>query len=102
MVLTPPVGQVKLEPFPEFQQASAPGGQYSPAADDGSRGATYFYRNVPQDLYRSSLQNVILHETLPGHHLQLPSPPKPVTRGHNPIPAASPSIGQAKARRPLT
>jgi uncharacterized protein (DUF885 family) len=71
MVLTPPVGQVKLEPFPEFQQASAPGGQYLPAAEDGSRPATYFYRNLPKDLYRASLQNVILHETLPGHHLQI-------------------------------
>jgi uncharacterized protein (DUF885 family) len=71
IVLTPPRAQVKLEPFPEFQQASAPGGQYVPAADDGSRTATYYYRNVPQDLFRSSLQNVILHETLPGHHLQL-------------------------------
>ena len=71
MVVTPPVGQVKLEPFPEFQQASAPGGQYLPAADDGSRPATYYYRNVPKDLYRASLQNVILHETLPGHHLQI-------------------------------
>jgi uncharacterized protein (DUF885 family) len=70
MVLTPPVGQVKLEPFPEFQQESAPSGQYLPAADDGSRPATYYYRNVPKDLYRASLQNVILHETLPGHHLQ--------------------------------
>lgn len=70
MVLTPPVGRVKLEPFPAFQQASAPGGQYLPAADDGSRPATYYYRNVPQDLYRASLQAVILHETLPGHHLQ--------------------------------
>ena len=71
IVLTPPVGQVTLEPFPEFQQASAPGGQYQPAADDGSRPATYFYRNVVKDLYRASLQNVILHETLPGHHLQI-------------------------------
>ncbi len=71
MVLTPPVGQVKLEPFPEYQQASAPGGQYLPAADDGSRVATYYYRNVAQDLYKASLQGVILHETLPGHHLQL-------------------------------
>jgi uncharacterized protein (DUF885 family) len=70
MVLTPPVGQVKLEPFPAFQQASAPGGQYLPAADDGSRPAIYYYRNVPQDLYRASLPAVILHETLPGHHLQ--------------------------------
>jgi len=71
MVLTPPAAKVKLEPFPEFQQASAPGGQYLPAADDGSRPATYYYRNVPHDLYKASLQNVILHETLPGHHLQI-------------------------------
>ncbi len=85
MVLTPPVGQVKLEPFPEFQQASAPGGQYSPAADDGSRGATYFYRNVPKDLYRSSLQNVILHETLPGHHLQLAFLAEHGRKGNHPI-----------------
>jgi uncharacterized protein (DUF885 family) len=71
VVLTPPVGQVKLEPFPDYQQESAPGGQYLPAAEDGSRVATYFYRNVPKDLYRASLQNVILHETIPGHHLQI-------------------------------
>jgi uncharacterized protein (DUF885 family) len=71
MVLTPPVGQVKLEPFPEYQQSSAPGGQYLPAADDGSRVATYYYRNVAKDLYKASLQGVIVHETLPGHHLQI-------------------------------
>lgn len=71
MVLEPPKANVVLEPFPEFQQASAPGGQYIPAADDGSRPATYLYRNVVEDLSRLSLQNVILHETWPGHHLQV-------------------------------
>lgn len=70
MVLKPPQAKLVLEPFPEFQQASAPGGQYIPAADDGSRPATYLFRNVVDDLYRLSLQNVILHETWPGHHLQ--------------------------------
>lgn len=70
MVLTPPAGKVVLQPFPEHAQASSPGGQYLAAAEDGSRPATYFYRNVPTDLYRGSLQNVIFHETLPGHHLQ--------------------------------
>jgi uncharacterized protein (DUF885 family) len=85
MVLTPPVGQVKLEPFPEFQQASAPGGQYVPAADDGSRPATYYYRNVPKDLYRASLQNVILHETLPGHHLQIQFLAEHGHKGNHPI-----------------
>jgi uncharacterized protein (DUF885 family) len=85
MVLTPPVGTVKLEPFPEFQQASAPGGQYLPAADDGSHPATYYYRNVPQDLYRASLQNVILHETLPGHHLQIQFLAEHGHKGNHPI-----------------
>jgi uncharacterized protein (DUF885 family) len=85
MLLTPPKAQVKLEPFPEFQQKSAPGGQYLPAADDGSRIATYYYRNVPGDLYRSSLQNVILHETLPGHHLQLAFLAEHGRKGNHPI-----------------
>ena len=85
MVLTPPDGKVKLEPFPEFQQASAPGGQYLAAADDGSRPATYYYRNVPQDLYRPSLQNVILHETLPGHHLQIQFLAEHGHKGNHPV-----------------
>jgi len=85
MVLTPPVGKVVLQPFPEFQQASAPGGQYLPAADDGSRPATYFYRNVIADLYRSSLQNVILHETLPGHHLQIQFLAEHGRKGNHPV-----------------
>lgn len=85
MVLTPPAGKVVLQPFPEFQQASAPGGQYLPAADDGSRPATYFYRNVIGDLYRSSLQNVILHETLPGHHLQIQFLAEHGRKGNHPV-----------------
>lgn len=85
MVLTPPVGKVVLEPFPEFQQPSAPGGQYLPAADDGSRVATYFYRNVTADLYRASLQNVILHETLPGHHLQVQFLAEHGRKGNHPV-----------------
>ena len=85
MVLTPPVGKVVLEPFPEFQQPSAPGGQYLPAADDGSRPATYLYRNMTSDLYRSSLHNVILHETLPGHHLQVQFLAEHGRKGNHPI-----------------
>ena len=85
MVLTPPVGRVKLEPFPEFQQASAPGGQYQPAADDGSRPAIYYYRNVPKDLKRGSMQNVIVHETLPGHHLQIAFLAERGRKGNHPI-----------------
>jgi len=85
MVTTPPVGKVVLEPFPEFQQATAPGGQYLPAADDGSRPATYYYRNVTSDLFRTSLQNVILHETLPGHHLQVQFLAEHGRKGNHPV-----------------
>ena len=85
MVLTPPVGKVVLEPFPEFQQATAPGGQYLPAAEDGSRPATYLYRNVTTDLYRTSLENVILHETLPGHHLQVALLAEHGRQGNHPV-----------------
>jgi uncharacterized protein (DUF885 family) len=85
MVLTPPAGKVVLEPFPEFQQATAPGGQYVPAAADGSRPAKYLYRNVTTDLYRSAMQNVILHETLPGHHLQQAILAEHGRKGNHPI-----------------
>lgn len=85
MVMTPPVGKVVLEPFPEFQQATAPAGQYLPAAEDGSRPATYLYGNVTKDLYRSSLENVILHETLPGHHLQVAFLAEHGRKGNHPV-----------------
>ena len=85
MVLTPPAGKVVLEPFPEFQQATAPGGQYLPAAEDGSRPATYLYRNVALDIYRTSLENVILHETLPGHHLQIAVLAEHGRKGNHPV-----------------
>lgn len=85
MVLTPPAGKVVIEPFPEFQQPTAPGGQYVPAADDGSRPAKYLYRNVTTDLYRSALQNVILHETLPGHHLQQAILAEHGRKGNHPV-----------------
>ena len=85
MVLNPPVGKVVLEPFPDYQQSTAPGGQYRPAAEDGSRPATYLYRNVTTDLYRTSLENVILHETLPGHHLQIALLAEHGRKGNHPI-----------------
>ena len=85
MVLTPPVGKVVLEPFPDYQQDTAPGGQYMPAAEDGSRPATYLYRNVTKDFYRTSLENVILHETLPGHHLQVAFLAEHGHKGNHPV-----------------
>jgi len=37
------------------------------------------------DLYRASLQNVILHETLPGHHLQIQFLAEHGRKGGHPI-----------------
>ena len=85
MVLTPPVGKVVLEPFPEFQQATAPAGQYLSAADDGSRPATYLYGNLTSNIYRTSLESVILHETLPGHHLQVAFLAEHGRKGNHPV-----------------
>ena len=99
MVLTPPVGKVKLEPFPDYQQESAPGGQYLPAAEDGSRPATYYYRNVPKDLYVASLQNVILHETLPGIICRSRCLPSTGARRITRSAACSSSQGRAKGGR---
>ena len=47
--------------------------------------ATYYYRNVTKDLYRTALQNVILHETLPGHHLQIQFLAEHGRKGNHPI-----------------
>ena len=47
--------------------------------------ATYYYRNVTTDLYRTALQNVILHETLPGHHLQVQFLAEHGRKGNHPI-----------------
>jgi len=60
---------VILRPFPDYQQPTAPGGQYLPPAEDGSRPAVYLYRTYPP-VRRIGLKSTIYHETWPGHHLQ--------------------------------
>jgi len=64
-----PAGDVTIVPFPEYQQSTAPGGQYIPAAEGGDRPATYLYRTYPP-VRRAALEATIFHETWPGHHLQ--------------------------------
>ncbi|HET8625265.1 MAG TPA: DUF885 domain-containing protein [Gemmatimonadales bacterium] len=66
---TVPVGDVAIVPFPEYQQSTAPGGQYIPATDGSNRPATYLYRTFPP-VRRAGLEATIFHETWPGHHLQ--------------------------------
>jgi uncharacterized protein (DUF885 family) len=67
-----PRADVVIQPYPAFQEASAPLGQYMPPAEDGSRPGTYLinlYR--PERQPRGMIEGIAFHETVPGHHLQL-------------------------------
>ena len=67
-----PEADVEIQPYPPFQERSAPGGQYTPAPDDRSRPAVYLintYRAEEQS--RAGLESTAFHETYPGHHLQI-------------------------------
>jgi uncharacterized protein (DUF885 family) len=66
---TVPAGDVALVPFPDYQQPTSASGQYIPAAEDGSRPATYLYR-THQPVKRVGTEATVFHETWPGHHLQ--------------------------------
>jgi uncharacterized protein (DUF885 family) len=66
---TVPTSDVVLTPFPDYQQPTAPEGQYLAGAEDGSRPATYLYR-THQPVRRVGLEATVFHETWPGHHLQ--------------------------------
>ncbi len=67
-----PRADVVIQPYPEFQERAAPGGQYSPAPDDGSRPGTYLINTYdPPRQSRAGLESTAFHETYPGHHLQI-------------------------------
>lgn len=67
-----PRAAVVVEPYPAFQEKSAPGGQYSPAPDDGSRPALYLINTWQAERHsRAGLESTAFHETWPGHHLQV-------------------------------
>jgi uncharacterized protein (DUF885 family) len=70
IVLTALAAPIKTEPFAEFAQNSGPSGEYVRGADDGSRPGVFYYRNRPESVSRASLQSLIFHEAVPGHHLQ--------------------------------
>jgi uncharacterized protein (DUF885 family) len=67
-----PRAEVVIEPYPAFQEASAPLGQYWSPAEDGSRPGRYMinlYR--PERQPRGLIEGIAFHETVPGHHLQI-------------------------------
>jgi len=67
-----PRAEVEIRPYPAFQEASAPLGQYMPPAEDGSRPGTYLINlDQPERQPRGMIEGIAFHETVPGHHLQL-------------------------------
>ncbi|HEY2853431.1 MAG TPA: DUF885 domain-containing protein [Gemmatimonadaceae bacterium] len=67
-----PKGDVRVEPFPAFQERSAPPGQYFAGSDDGTRPGIYRVNTYqPEQLGRGVLEDVTFHEAIPGHHLQI-------------------------------
>jgi len=67
-----PKGDVRVEPFPAFQERSAPPGQYFAGSDDGTRPGIYRVNTYqPEQLGRGVLEDVTFHEAIPWHHLQI-------------------------------
>jgi uncharacterized protein (DUF885 family) len=68
-----PTSKVTVQPFPEFQEASVPLGQYLRAALDGSRPGVYrvnlYLATKPGA--RLDMDRLSFHEAVPGHHFQL-------------------------------
>jgi uncharacterized protein (DUF885 family) len=87
MVITPPSGDITVKPVPDYLRDSAPVGQLFPASNDGIRPATFAYRGVPERFHRVVAESLTMHETIPGHYLQLAmlaqeqaTPLHPITR----------------------
>lgn len=67
----PPEARIAITQVPEFLQAAAPGGYYTPASADGSAPG-YFFINLRDtaEWPRFALPTLVYHETLPGHHIE--------------------------------
>ena len=67
-----PKADVVIQPYPEFRQKAGAPGQYQPAPDDGSRPAIFLINpSDPTHQPRADAENTAIHETIPGHHLQV-------------------------------
>ncbi|MCH8936594.1 MAG: DUF885 domain-containing protein [Gemmatimonadetes bacterium] len=67
-----PSAPVIVEPYPAFQEKSAPGGQAVAPAEDGSRPGKYLINTYqPERQPIAGLESTAFHETYPGHHLQI-------------------------------
>lgn len=66
-----PSSRVAITEVPEFLQATAPGGYYTPASADGTSPG-YFFINLRDtaEWPRFALPTLVYHETVPGHHIE--------------------------------
>ena len=66
-----PEAPIRVEVIPSHQEAWSPPGYFRPAAEDGSRPATYYVNTWdPTSRPRYTSEALAFHECLPGHHLQ--------------------------------
>jgi uncharacterized protein (DUF885 family) len=67
-----PQADVIIEPYPEFEEKSAPGGAYETPSEDGTRPGKYRINTYkPEEQTRVGVESTAFHESIPGHHLQL-------------------------------
>lgn len=67
-----PQADVVIEPYPEFEEKSAPGGAYETPSEDGTRPGKYRINTYkPEEQTRVGIESTAFHESIPGHHLQL-------------------------------
>ena len=67
-----PNAEVRVVPYPEFRERSAPGGEYQAASDDGTRPGTYLINTYqPETQSKAGIEATAFHEAYPGHHLQI-------------------------------
>lgn len=67
-----PVSDVVIEPYPEFEEKSAPGGAYESPSEDGTRPGKYrINTSNPTEQTKVGIESTAFHESIPGHHLQL-------------------------------
>ena len=67
-----PKADVVIQPYPAFQERSAPGGQYNSSSEDGTRPGIYLINTYePGKQSKAGLEATAFHETYPGHHLQI-------------------------------
>lgn len=67
-----PRADVAIEPYPDFEERSAPAAAYEIPSEDGTRPGTYRINTYKaEEQSRVGVESTAFHEAIPGHHLQL-------------------------------